>query len=77
MAEKKGEEGLIEESEALSREIDKMKIQKQELETNLEDPGTNKEKQMRVCPVCGAMQSITDTGVRLSIHLEGKIHVGY
>ena len=32
---------------------------------------------MRVCPVCGAMQSITDTDKRLSIHLEGKIHVGY
>lgn len=32
---------------------------------------------MRVCPVCGAMQSITDTDKRLSIHLEGKIHIGY
>jgi uncharacterized membrane protein YfbV (UPF0208 family) len=32
---------------------------------------------MRVCIVCGAMQSITDLDKRLNTHLEGKIHVGY
>jgi hypothetical protein len=37
-AEKLGEDGQIEESEALVKEIDRMKIQKQELETSLEDP---------------------------------------
>ena len=32
---------------------------------------------MRVCQVCGAMQSITDTDKRLTTHLEGKLHVGF
>jgi RNA-binding protein Luc7-like 2 len=32
---------------------------------------------MKVCEVCGALQSLTDTDKRLSMHLEGKLHTGY
>ena len=76
-AEELGEEGKIEESEALVKEIDRMKVQKQELTTQMEDPLSNREKQMQVCQICGAMQSITDTDKRLNTHLEGKIHIGF
>ena len=54
-----------------------MKLQKQELEAILENPNTHKDKQMRVCEICGAMQSLTDTDKRLTTHLEGKLHQGF
>ena len=31
---------------------------------------------MRVCEICGAMQSMSDTEKRLTTHLEGKLHTG-
>mmetsp|Transcript_19728 Transcript_19728/g.17438 ORF Transcript_19728/g.17438 Transcript_19728/m.17438 type:complete len:164 (+) Transcript_19728:149-640(+) len=74
-AEKKGNEGEIDESEALFREIEDMKAKKAELETQLEM--NMSKKQMTVCEVCGAMQSATDTDKRLTTHLEGKQHIGY
>lgn len=30
-----------------------------------------------VCEVCGALQSVSDTDKRLTMHLEGKLHTGY
>ena len=36
-----------------------------------------KEKQMKVCDVCGAMQSMQDNEKRLQTHVEGKLHTGY
>ena len=32
---------------------------------------------MKVCEVCGALQSAGDTDKRLTMHLEGKLHTGY
>ena len=32
---------------------------------------------MKVCEVCGALQSALDTDKRLTMHLEGKLHTGY
>lgn len=32
---------------------------------------------MKVCEVCGALQSASDTEKRLTMHLEGKLHTGY
>jgi len=37
----------------------------------------NKDKNMKVCEVCGALQSASDTDKRLTMHLEGKLHTGY
>lgn len=33
-----------------------------------------KERNMKVCEICGALQSTTDTDKRLTMHLEGKLH---
>ena len=74
-AEKKGEEGLIDESEALFKEIEDMKSKKTELETQLEM--NMSKKRMAVCEICGAMQAATDTDKRLTTHLEGKLHMGF
>ena len=32
---------------------------------------------MKVCEVCGALQSVSDKEDRLQMHLEGKLHQGY
>lgn len=43
------------------------------IDNNLE----KKDKNMKVCEVCGALQSASDTDKRLTMHLEGKLHTGY
>ena len=35
------------------------------------------DRNMKVCEVCGALQSAGDTDKRLTMHLEGKLHTGY
>ena len=76
-AEKYGEIGLVDDSEIVLKEIEKLKQQKEELITMNEHPLMFKEKQMKVCEVCGAMQSAQDNEKRLQTHIEGKLHSGY
>lgn len=54
-AEKLGEEGKIEEAEAVMLEIDKFKKQKAELEALSDHTLLQKERNMKVCEVCGAL----------------------
>jgi len=87
-----GEEGNIEESEAIMNEVEKHRLAKRELENILEggigdtdaimnsrpdetnaDP-TKPDRNMKVCEVCGALQSNADTDDRMQMHLEGKLH---
>lgn len=76
-AEQLGEEGKIEEAEAVMAEVDKFKKQKAELEAVIDHTIEKKDKNMKVCEVCGALQSASDTDKRLTMHLEGKLHTGY
>lgn len=76
-AERFGEVGRIDDSEMVMRQIDRLKEQKIELNTLSEHPLMLKEKQMKVCEVCGAMQSLQDNEKRLLVHIEGKLHTGY
>ena len=76
-AEQLGEEGKIEEAEAVMAEVDKFKKQKAELEAVIDHTVEKKDKNMKVCEVCGALQSASDTDKRLTMHLEGKLHTGY
>jgi hypothetical protein len=76
-AEKFGELGRIDDSEMLMRQIDLLKEQKNDLNSKTEHPLMIKEKQMKVCEVCGAMQSMQDNEKRLQTHNEGKLHTGY
>ena len=76
-AEKYGEIGMVDDSETILKEIEKLKEQKDELLSMNEHPLMYKEKQMKVCEVCGAMQSAQDNEKRLQTHIEGKLHSGY
>ena len=58
-------------------EVDKFKKQKAELEAVIDHTVEKKDKNMKVCEVCGALQSASDTDKRLTMHLEGKLHTGY
>lgn len=80
-AEKLGEEGKIDESEAVMKEVDKLKIQKTELEA-LSDPLLAQQARidknaMKVCDICGGLQTASDTDKRMVMHVEGKLHKGY
>jgi hypothetical protein len=76
-AEKFGELGRIDDSQLIMGQIEKLKEQKVELNTMSEYPMMIKEKQMKVCEVCGALQSLQDNEKRLVTHMEGRLHTGY
>lgn len=62
------------------KEVDKLKVQKMELEGITDGASTAlvpKDRNMKVCETCGALQSTTDTDKRMVMHLEGKLHTGY
>ncbi len=54
-AEKLWEEGKIDESEAVMKEVEKLKVQKSELELLSDNTLLPKDKNMKVCDVCGAL----------------------
>jgi len=63
------------------KEVDKLKIQKQELEA-LSDPMAAQQARidknaMKVCDICGGLQTASDTDKRMVMHVEGKLHTGY
>ena len=77
-AENLGANGFIDESEKLTKEAEQLKIQRNLLtNTTKEHPAIYKEKQMKVCEICGALQSVQDNEKRIQTHKEGKIHSGY
>ena len=77
-AEQLGEKGLIDEADKIMKEIEQAKIQRNLLtNTTKEFPSTYKEKQMKVCEICGALQSAQDNEKRIQTHKDGKIHSGY
>jgi len=76
-AEKLGEEGLIDQSEEIMKQIDILTQEKYELEKSNDNPFLQRERQMIICEICGGFQSSLDTEKRLQTHNEGKLHSGY
>ena len=76
-AEHLGEMGLIEQSEKLMKEIEQIKIQRNLLTNTKEHVAIYKARQMKVCEICGALQSAIDNEKRIQTHKEGKIHSAY
>jgi hypothetical protein len=82
-----GEEGRVDESQALMRVMDRLKAEKEILLrggiVGITGNGVNalggigQEKKMRVCETCGAFLVVGDTEKRMASHLEGKQHQGY
>lgn len=63
------------------KEVERLKIQKVELE-NLSDPTMASSAKldrnaMKVCEICGGLQTASDTDKRMVMHVEGKLHTGY
>lgn len=75
-AEELGEKGQIEEAERLTDEVEKLRKTKDDLLLIAVNP-TLASKQMKICEVCGAMQSINELEKRNLTHLEGKLHIGF
>ena len=69
--------GLFDDCEIVMKNIEKLNAEKEQLLTLKEHPLMAKEKQMKVCEVCGALQSAVDNEKRLQTHIEGKLHSGY
>ena len=76
-AEHLGENGLIDQSEKLMKEIEQLKIQRNLLTNTKEHSAIYKDRQMKVCEICGALQSAIDNEKRIQTHKEGKIHSAY
>jgi len=77
-AERFGEMGNILESEKMMEEAEKTKRDLESLRNATENPFLfGKDKNMKVCEVCGALQAESDADKKLSMHLEGKLHTGY
>ena len=59
------------------KEVERLKVEKNQLESLSDNTIIPKDRNMKVCEVCGALQSTVDTDKRLQMHLEGKLHTGY
>jgi len=83
--EKLGEDGKVDESQAMLKLVDALRKEKEELEAAgplaLPSPWitdtTSSEKRMQVCPTCGSFLVVGDAEQRVQAHLNGKQHAGY
>jgi len=79
-----GEEGKVDESQAMLKMVEEMKKEKADLESvkpimsspYITDPAST-EKRMNVCETCGALLVVNDAENRVQAHLNGKQHTGY
>lgn len=67
-----GNEGMVDEAQALLEKIETLKKEKESYEVKLP-----KEQQLIICDTCGATLSANETDQRLSDHFAGKSHLGY
>ncbi|XP_023944542.1 luc7-like protein 3 [Bicyclus anynana] len=84
-AEEAGTCGNVEQAQGLMKLCDRLKEEKDTLLKQQENShwsmtaelAAAQEKQMEVCPVCGAFLIVGDAQQRIDDHLSGKQHVGY
>lgn len=79
-AEALGEAGEVEESVALMKEIEELRVKKikAEYEYRISMPAsTYQQQKLRVCEVCSAYLGIHDNDIRLADHFGGKLHLGF
>ncbi|XP_031549224.1 putative RNA-binding protein Luc7-like 2 isoform X2 [Actinia tenebrosa] len=79
-AEELGAEGNVEDSMALMKEVDELKIQKRQAEEIYRSklpPTSIQQQKLRVCEVCAAYLSLYDNDRRLADHFGGKLHMGF
>jgi RNA-binding protein Luc7-like 2 len=79
-AEALGEDGLVEESMALMEEVESLRRQKSDAESEYRSSipaATYQQQKLRVCDVCCAYLGIHDNDRRLADHFGGKLHLGF
>lgn len=84
-AEAAGIQGNVEQAQGLMKLCDQLKEERSALRKQVENSqwtqtatlAAEQEKQMEVCPVCGAFLIVGDAQQRIDDHLMGKQHVGY
>lgn len=82
-AEALGCEGKVEEAQGITRLLDRLKDERQQLAyqgsrlPSMIDTAMREEKMMEVCDICGAFLIVGDAQSRIDDHLMGKQHMGY
>ncbi|CAG7822854.1 unnamed protein product [Allacma fusca] len=79
-AEQLGAEGFVDESINLMEEIENLRHQKSEAESEYRasiPAATYQQQKLRVCEVCCAYLGIHDNDRRLADHFGGKLHLGF
>ncbi|XP_065066400.1 putative RNA-binding protein Luc7-like 2 isoform X2 [Rhopilema esculentum] len=75
-----GADGKVEESLAMMKEVDDLKVQKRKAEDMYRSTlpvTTSQQQKLRVCEICGAYLSLYDNDRRLADHFGGKLHMGF
>ncbi|KAL6531219.1 hypothetical protein OROHE_014288 [Orobanche hederae] len=74
-----GEEGKVDEAEALMRKVEILNIEKTTLTRQPQDKLLlmAQEKKMALCEVCGSFLVANDAAERTQSHVTGKQHMGY
>eukprot|EP00915_Cephaloidophora_sp_WS-2016_P001127 GHVH01001550.1.p1 GENE.GHVH01001550.1~~GHVH01001550.1.p1 ORF type:complete len:354 (+),score=48.52 GHVH01001550.1:65-1063(+) len=78
-AERAGMAGRIDEAEAVSKQVAALRRQVEKLHSNATpfEMYVQRDKSLRVCHICGAMQSAADSASRFESHVVGKQHIGF
>lgn len=81
-----GEEGKIDESQAMLKIVDELRAKKAQIATTISArpeaiTAQEQEKRMKVCQICGSFLQESDADTRLTVrgqaHLDGKQHIGF
>mmetsp|Transcript_55176 Transcript_55176/g.107929 ORF Transcript_55176/g.107929 Transcript_55176/m.107929 type:complete len:338 (+) Transcript_55176:386-1399(+) len=79
-AEAAGEEGDVDLSMKLMAEVEEIEKRKNvavQMKLNAKQTVLGNQQKLRVCDICGAFLSATDSEKRLQDHYEGKVHLGF
>lgn len=75
-----GEEGKVDEAQALMKKVDNLNVEKDALMhliSNERGLALSQEKKMALCDICGSFLVANDVAERTQSHVTGKQHVGY
>lgn len=77
MAEKAAESGDITAAAQYNNRAVVVNVEIEKISTQSNGLQMQKENELRICDICGAMQSVGDTMARFESHVMGKQHIGF
>lgn len=72
-----GEEGKVDEAQALMKKVDLLNAEKTALVANERGLLSSQEKKMALCEICGSFLVANDAAERTQSHVSGKQHMGF